>query len=390
MYSLLILAATTLAKDDASNGLADKIASFFDYIISQVPSWIAGLVLFVLAFVVAKIAKTAVESRISDKIDEEHQEVLVLAGRVSYFGTLVVGITIALKVAGIDLTTILAAVAFGIGFALQDLIMNFLSGVLLLLNRQFTIGDFIRVGSTYGKVVEIQTRATIIKAIDGTKVIVPNATIFRSQVISYTTNPTRRVVVPFSVSYDTEIKYAMKVVMKLMKAQAKILKKPMPTIIITGFGDSSIDFEVRFWVGSRDGWFKIKTVMMHKVYDALVDAGIDIPFNVVHLETAIDTKADKEENAKIREARKIEMKMSKAIAAEATPPTQIHSIADEAPTAADLSTTVATETQVTDTATTAVQEPQIQIEVPAISDMVPSDSDPTGAYEDMTEIDGQG
>lgn len=314
MYSLLILAAAnTLAKDEASNGLADKIASFFDYIISQVPGWIAGLILFVLAFAVAKIAKVAVESRISDKVDEEHQEVLVLAGRVSYFGTLVVGITIALKVAGIDLTTILAAVAFGIGFALQDLIMNFLSGVLLLLNRQFTIGDFIKVGSTLGKVVEIQTRATILKAIDGTKVIVPNATIFRSQVISYTTNPTRRVSFPIYISYDTDIKFALRTALHVLKSHPKILKKPSPSIIVKNYGDSSIDLEARFWVGSRDGWLNIKSECMHQVLETYADSGIDAPYSIMHVETDADTRTTREEMAKIRKQKMEEIKLSKAI-----------------------------------------------------------------------------
>lgn len=314
MYSLLIVAAAnTLAKDDASSGLADKIASFFDFIISQIPGWIAGLILFVLAFAVAKIAKVAVESRISDKVDEEHQEVLVLAGRVSYFGTLIVGITIALKVAGIDLTTILAAVAFGIGFALQDLIMNFLSGVLLLLNRQFTIGDYIRVGSTYGKVMEIQTRATIIKSIDGTKVIVPNATIFRSEVISYTTNPTRRVTFDIPIAYDTNLKYATHVIITELKANSKILKKPAPSIIVKEYGDSAVNLQARFWVGSRDGWYQLKSQVMHDMFETLGEAGIEIPFNIMHIETNTETKASKDEMAKIREERMAEIKLSKAM-----------------------------------------------------------------------------
>lgn len=318
MFTQVALAAARLnaAGEEVKEGLADKIAGFFDYIIGRVPSWIAGFLLFVATIFIAKMAKAAVESRISDQIDEEHQEVLVLAGRVTYFGTLVLGITIALKIAGIDLTTILAAVAFGIGFALQDLIMNFISGVMILVSRQFTIGDFIKVGSTIGKVMEIQTRATILKAVDGTKVIVPNSEIFTSQVISFTTNPMRRVTIPLYISYDTDISYATKIALSVLKKHPKIMKKPPPSIIVGDYGDSTIDLSARFWVGSRDGWFKIKSEIMHKMWDEFQAAGIVMPYNITHIENEQDTAEYVKQANEIAKKRMEEMKeakLSKAI-----------------------------------------------------------------------------
>lgn len=396
MFSLIVLAADTLNKTgDAGDGLAAKIASFFDFIIGRVPSWIAGIIVFILAFAAAKIAKTAVESRISDKIDEEHQEVLILSGRVSYFGTLIFGITIALKIAGIDLTTILAAVAFGIGFALQDLIMNFLSGVLLLVNRQFTIGDFIKVGSTLGRVMEIQTRATILKAVDGTKVIVPNATIFRSQVVSMTTNPTRRISIPIYISYDVDIKYAIKIAMHVLKKHPKIIQKPAPSIIVKDYGDSEIDLEARFWVGSRDGWIKIKSAVMHEMIESLAKAGIDAPFNTVHVENEGDTKEYLDEYAKIRKEKMIEMKLSKAIEEDAkeTAAAQAQAAASMAPLAAatpvvDASAPVAPTAAVTTPAATPTQTTVTTTEAALLP--TPTSVDPRGDHEDMVEIDGQG
>jgi small-conductance mechanosensitive channel len=354
MFLQIAQAATgiTTTGDDVKNGLADKIAGFFDYMIGQVPSWIAGFLFFVATIFIAKMAKSAVESKIGDQVDEEHQEVLVLAGRVTYFGTLTLGITIALKVAGIDLTTILAAVAFGIGFALQDLIMNFLAGVMILVSRQFTIGDFIKVGNTTGKVMEIQTRATILKAFDGTKVIVPNSEIFTSQVVSYTTNPMRRIVVPLYISYDTDIKYAIKIAMGVIKKHPKIIKKPSPSIIVSNYGDSSIDLAARFWVGSRDGWIKVKSEIMQKMQTAFNEAGIIMPYNITHIETEKDTEEYVKKAAEIARKRMEEMKLSKAIAADNS----------------DLPTAV---TELT----------------PAMQEAV---AEPEAAFVDQTEIDGQG
>lgn len=321
MLTVVLAAAKRFTEtgEEVAGDLTEQVAGFFQYIIGRVPSWIAGFLVFVLTIFAAKLAKSAVESRMESQIDEEHQEVLVLAGRVTYFGTLVLGITIALKIAGIDLTTILAAVAFGIGFALQDLIMNFLSGVMILVSRQFTIGDFIKVGATVGKVMEIQTRATILKAIDGTKVIVPNSEIFTSQVISFTSNPLRRVIVPLYVSYDTDLSYATKIAIGVLKKHPKIQKKPAPSVIVKDYGDSTIDLAARFWVGSRDGWFKVRSEIMHQMWDEFQAAGIVVPYNVTHFENEQDTAPFLKEMSDKTKKRMEEMQLSKAISESPTP-----------------------------------------------------------------------
>ncbi|PIQ77586.1 hypothetical protein COV82_03730 [Candidatus Peregrinibacteria bacterium CG11_big_fil_rev_8_21_14_0_20_46_8] len=278
--------------DQIRGGVADKLAEFITNIFAQIPSWIAGGILFLLTFVAAKIVKASVEARISAKVDQEHEEIIILSGRISYFTTILIGITVALKVAGIDLTAVLAAVGFGIGFALRDLIMNFLAGVMILVSRQFTIGDIIKVGETTGKVVEIQTRATIIRAFDGTKVIVPNAEIFKNAVTSYTTNPTRRIEIPIYIYYSTNIKYAMKCALEIARQHPMVLKKPEPKVIAQEFDDSSINLSVRFWVSSTASWLQIKSEMMHMLHEQLPQKGIDAPYPIYHLETEADTKTD--------------------------------------------------------------------------------------------------
>lgn len=341
-------------------GFADKIGAFADFVIGQIPSWIAGFVVFVLTIFVSKLAKTAVESRISSKVDEEHQEVLVLAGRVTYFGTLALGITVALKIAGIDLTTILAAIAFGIGFALQDLIMNFIAGVMILMSRQFTIGDFIKVGSTVGKVMEIQTRATILKSVDGTKVIVPNSEIFRNQVTSFTTNPMRRIIIPLYISYDTDISYATKVALEVLKKHPKILKKPGSSVVVKDYGESTIDLAARFWVGSRDGWYKVRSEILQQMWETFNEAGIVVPYNTMHVETSQDTGEEVKEAREKSLKRRQEMQLSKAMAA-------------EKPAAPN------------GNGSGPVQVPSS----PLVPVAVAVTAEPEGAYVDQTEIDGQ-
>ncbi|KKP36617.1 hypothetical protein A2483_03685 [Candidatus Peregrinibacteria bacterium RIFOXYC2_FULL_33_13] len=246
----------------------------------RIDNWIAAIVVAVLAFAFAKMIRNTVIDRISQHIDEENQDILILAGRATYLGVLAVGITIALKVAGIDITAIIAAIGFGIGFALQDLLMNFISGVMILVSRQFNIGDFIKVGETMGQVQEIQTRCTILKALDGTKVIVPNKDLFVNQVTSFTTNPFRRIEIAVGVDYSTDLKLAVNTAMQTIESGSNILKEPKSVVLIDAFAESSINLILRFWVDSKSNWLGIRSEMiinLKKNFDAV---HINIPFPI--------------------------------------------------------------------------------------------------------------
>lgn len=360
----------TTAGEEASTGLISKISHFFQFFFTQLPTWIAAFIVFGLSIGVAKIIRSTVETKISSKVDEEHQEIVILGGRIAYVSTLAIGITAALKIAGIDLTTILAAIAFGIGFALRDLIQNFLAGIYLLISRQFVIGDLIKINGIMGKIVEIQSRATIIKAIDGTRVIVPNSDLFSMNVINYTGNSTRRVVIPLYVSYDADLKYAIKIALKTIKNNPKILKKPAPSVIIKDYGDYTIDIVARFWVLTKDRWVKIRSDMICRFNDAFNEAGILIPYQTVHLETAQDTAEDEKISDATQKAMK--EKMAKAAAEKKAKAM----IGGDGATLAD------------------VPLPNTGDGViPAVAPLVPAvalqEEEPPGAYQDESDIDDQ-
>lgn len=272
--------AATTNPDKIAGDTANELANLIEVIIAKIPLWIAAFIVMILAVVVAKIARGIVESKLADKIDEEHQEIQILGGRITYVAVLTIGITVGLKIAGIDLTSIIAAVAFGIGFALKDMIMNFLAGIMILVGRQFTIGDFINVGGTMGKVVEIQSRVTILQAIDGTKVIVPNADLFKKQVTSYTGNPFRRIEILVGVDYRSDLENVIKVAMHTLKTTKGILAEPKPAVIFNEFADSSINLKVRAWVESRGAWIKIKSNLIINLKKEFDKYGITIPWPI--------------------------------------------------------------------------------------------------------------
>lgn len=273
--------AAVVSADEVAGGTASELVKLVEIMLTKIPLWIAAGIVVVLSFLVARIARAMVENKLAEQgIEEEHKELQILGGRMTYSAILTIGITVGLKIAGIDLTTILAAVAFGIGFALKDLIMNFLAGVMILIGRDFAIGDFINVGGTLGKVVAIQSRVTILQAIDGTKVIVPNAELFKKQVISYTSNPFRRIEVIVAVDYRTNLENTLKVCMKSVKNTKKILAEPKPAVIIDKFEESSISIKIRAWVDSRGGWIKVKSNLIASIKKDFDAHGIIIPFPI--------------------------------------------------------------------------------------------------------------
>ena len=273
----------------AQAGAATKVAgetqgelmNFVEQAVTKVPLWIAAFILFVFTFFAAKLIRSYVENKIEEKgIEEEHKEIPILAGRATYATVMIIGVTAALKVAGIDITSIIAAVAFGLGFALKDLIMNFLAGIMILMSRQFTIGDFIKIEETIGQVVEIQSRATILRAFDGTKIIVPNADLFTNQVTSYTSNPFRRFEIEVGVDYRTDLRNAVQICTDATNKTTGVLAEPATTVIVSEFADSAITLVVKAWCESRAGFIKIRSDVMHNLKEKLDEANIVIPWPI--------------------------------------------------------------------------------------------------------------
>lgn len=283
-------AALTDKGSETVSQSSEGVGEFLNVLWSSLDNWIAAIIVVLASIYLSKMIKKVVVDRVADKMGDEHEEVLILVGRATYAAVLAVGLTIGLKVGGIDLTVIIAAVGFGIGFALQDIIMNFIAGVIILASRQFAIGDFIEVNSTLGQVKEIQSRATILQALDGTKIIVPNSDLFTNPVTSYTSNPFRRIEVPVGVEYRTDLKKATNVMLMVLHQHQRVMKEPAPAVILDEFSDSAITFKVRFWVESKDRWIQIKSEVIQQLKDALDEAGINIPFPIRTLVFDKDTE----------------------------------------------------------------------------------------------------
>lgn len=181
---------------------------------------------------------------------------------------------------GIDTTSlsaIIAAAGLAIGFALQGSLGNFAAGIMLIVFRPFKAGDFIEAGGVSGIVEDIQVFATKIRTGDNKEITVPNAGITGGNIVNYSAKETRRVDMKFGIAYDDDIKKAKETLEAILKADARVLEDPAPTIAVSELGDSSVNLICRPWVKSADYWGvfwdtheKVKTE-----FDA---AGLSIPF----------------------------------------------------------------------------------------------------------------
>jgi len=191
------------------------------------------------------------------------------------------GIYFVLSVAGIDLGKfglIAGALGVGIGFGLQNIVFNFIAGLVLAFERPFQVGDVIEVDKLMGTVTSIGVRSSTIKTYDGSEVIVPNGNLISTDVINWTLSDRRkRREIPVSVAYGSDPREVMDILLQVSNENVNVLKNPAPWATFEGFGESSLDFKIRFWVALDIG-MTVKSEVAMSIYDALEEAGIQIPF----------------------------------------------------------------------------------------------------------------
>jgi small-conductance mechanosensitive channel len=195
---------------------------------------------------------------------------------------LTLGFLLALGALGLDLTklTILAgAFGVGLGFGLQSVVNNFVSGLLLLFERPIHVGDVIEIDDLLGEVTRIGIRASTVRTVQGAEMIVPNAQLVAERVTNWTlSDRRRRIEIAVSVAYASPPEKVVAVLRAVAQGHPHVLKDPAPQALFIAFGDSAIDFELRAWTSQFEGWATIRSELAIAVYAALQGAGMTIPF----------------------------------------------------------------------------------------------------------------
>ncbi len=210
------------------------------------------------------------------------RQLAVKATEITIFG---VAFLLLMNIMGISLTSLAVlggAIGVGLGFGLQKIASNFISGVILLLEGQATVGDYVELdGGEAGTIIKMMARATILETYDGRWIVIPNEDFITTRVVNYSdSGSANRYEAPFSVSYDTDINKVPAIVEAAVAKHKDVLDKPFPPDCeLRGFGDSGVDFAVEFWVnGIDDGENKFTSDVLFLVWNALKENNIEIPY----------------------------------------------------------------------------------------------------------------
>ncbi len=251
--------------------------------------WGTRIIFAIVIFYVGRIVVAAV-SRWVEKFMHARRmdEVLVkFLTAILHWVLLLFVIIAALSKLGIDTTSMVAllgAAGLAIGLSLQGSLANLAAGVLLILFRPFTKGNFVEAGGAMGTVENISIFTTTLTTPDNKEIIVPNSAVLGNNITNFSARPTRRVDLVFGVSYGDDLRKAKQLLEEIIAADERVLSDPAPTIVVGELADSSVNFLVRPWVKSEDYWavFWDTTEAVKLKFD---DAGITIPFPQMEVHT---------------------------------------------------------------------------------------------------------
>jgi small-conductance mechanosensitive channel len=219
--------------------------------------------------------------------------------KLLHYAILALGVLMALSLAGIDLknfAVLAGALGIGIGFGLQNIVNNFVSGLILLFERPIKVGDMIVLDGEWGTVGKIGLRSTTVETFDESEVIVPNSILVSEKVTNWTLSSEQsRIVVPVGVAYGSDLEKVLRILYEAANQHPQVLDTPPPSAIFTAFGNSSLDFELRVWTSSVSNRLTIKNDLLLYIDRRFREENVEIPFpqRDLHLRSIDDALLDK-------------------------------------------------------------------------------------------------
>lgn len=285
--SWIIWSILTLTQFALWKGVYSIISGIFGYSIKigTTHFTLASVIVFVLVIWItiwlSRITKIVIEGEIAPRVKMKRgvPGAVTLILRIAI---ITAGFLFAVAAAGVEmdkLTILLGALGVGIGFGLQNIFNNLVSGIILAFERPIQEGDIIEVGELWGTVKEIGIRASIIFTFDGAEVIVPNGNLISNELINWTlTNQLRRVEANVGVKYGTEPDRVLEILRRVAESEPEVLKEPTPLALFSGFGDSSLDFRLLFWIDNAERRHIVHSKVNVAINRLIAEAGIEIPF----------------------------------------------------------------------------------------------------------------
>ena len=235
--------------------------------------WLSGLIARVISYFYDFSAQ---QTKLTPQAKKTRSSILLI--RLTVF---VIGFFIAINAAGIPMdkvTIVIGALGVGIGFGLQNIVNNLVSGIILAFEKPVQVGDIIEVSGKSGTIKEIGIRSSKIACGDGSELIVPNGDLISQHVVNWTlTDNSRRIELIIGVAYGTDVAKVDALLKNILNTREDVMKTPAPLVFLHNFSDSSVDFRLLFWAAEISTWLSLKSSVMSQIYTEFAKQGIEIP-----------------------------------------------------------------------------------------------------------------
>ncbi|WP_367718641.1 mechanosensitive ion channel family protein [Nitratireductor sp. GISD-1A_MAKvit] len=242
---------------------------------------LTGLLVFIIGYFATRWLQSWLDGKVMARSRMDSGVRNSIRTGVGYVGLVIAGL-IGVSAAGINLSNlalVAGALSLGIGFGLQNIVSNFVSGLILLAERPFKAGDWIVAGGVSGTVKKISVRATEIETFQRQSVILPNSELINAAVGNWThRNTLGRMEIPIGVAYGSDVRRVHEILLEIARAHPLVLKNPEPFVLFAGFGDSSLDFEIRVYLSDILLQLNVQNDIRFAIVDAFEKEGIEIPF----------------------------------------------------------------------------------------------------------------
>ncbi len=258
--------------------LSNAIETFGPMLLQIGQAIVALVVLVVVVMLVSRWVSRLTRAGL-DRVGLE-ETVASFLGKIAKYAVWIIAIPIAFEILGVrttSLAAVIGAAGLAIGLAMQGSLSNIAAGVMLLLLRPIKLGDWVELDDEFGEVIEIGIFYTHVRTFERKTVILPNSEVLSNKIENFTDTELRRIDVPVGVAYDTDLHEAMRVLSDAAQGVESRADEEEPSVILTDFGDSSINYEVRVFCESRE-YLSVRTSTILAIKDALDGAGIEIPF----------------------------------------------------------------------------------------------------------------
>lgn len=232
---------------------------------------IIAVSVFLIAIIRAKIRKF-------ETLHEQQRTALNLLEKITSGFLLVMGVTIALKVIGIDMTLMVSVAILGLSYGLQDIIKNYVAGILILFKSPFKIGDTIKIKEYTGKVAKIDFQSTTLSTFDNKDVTIYNSDVMTQSIINFSNNTVRRIDFDVTVGYASDMSKALQVFDKILGNYPAVLKLPKHAITFKKFSDMGAVFSLRFWIQRPCNILRIRTDIASMIAQSFDEQNIYMPF----------------------------------------------------------------------------------------------------------------